>query len=107
MSDALDAGTGGALKVNLGFYNTSAKGGAAVDANVLLSENALLRAAVGLMAEIYGSFGSAVQEQRVWEVCGLSSDPSADLDLAFTVSTAAAAAAAGGVLLKVVFVDDF
>lgn len=81
------ATTAGAF--NLGVYQTSENGGAVVDADLFASAQSLSAAALQNADLTYesGEYTHAESVKPLWEVLGLSSDPSRDYDLAATIST--------------------
>lgn len=82
-----DLGTAGAA--NIGLYDTTANGGAVVDADFFASAQ-LLTSALDKTSVLHESavFGKEDVEKRVWEILGLSSDPKKDYDVVLTLSAA-------------------
>lgn len=94
-------GTAGAA--DIGLYQTTANGGAVVDADFFASAQALT-SALDKTSVLHESavFGKEDVEKRVWEVLGLSADPKIDYDVCATVTTATISA--GTVSLHVRYV---
>lgn len=94
-------GTAGAA--NIGIYETTANGGAVVDADLFASAqdltSALSQADVLLES---GEYDIAEMEQPLWETLGLSEDPHKEYDVVMTLSTATIDA--GSVCLEVLYV---
>lgn len=81
-----DAITSGA-DFDVGFYDTADNGGAVVNINALADAVSLASASVTGVSEMYesgGDIGVEDIEQRIWEMCGLSTDPNKWLDLCYT-----------------------
>lgn len=84
---AADATTAGAI--DIGLYDTPANGGAVVDADFFASAFDL---SGGPFSNAEVSFESGVisvaeQDDMIWEVLGLTSDPGVDYDVAYTITT--------------------
>lgn len=89
---------------DIGICETAANGGAAVDADLFASAQALTSALVNSdVTHESGSFGIEKIEQPLWQALGLSKDPGKLYDLTATLT--AAATGAGTVGIKVQFVD--
>lgn len=89
---------------NFGLYQTTANGGAVVDADffasaVSLKDGALNGSLIGHESAVMGLEDA---EKMVWQALGLSADPCIDYDVAATLT--AAADAAGTITLKVQYV---
>lgn len=81
------AGTNSAM--DIGLYQTTANGGAVVDADCFASAQALGTALThsNVMHES-GVLGIEDLEKPIWEVLGLTADPKVDYDVIGTVTTA-------------------
>lgn len=90
---------------DVGLYQTTANGGAVVDADFFGSAVSLSGGALA-KSDITNENGAiatpANSEKPVWELLGLTSDPNRDYDVALTLT--AAADAAGDVLVEVDYV---
>lgn len=91
--------------INLGVYQTAENGGAVVDADLFASAQSLSAAALVNADVTYesGEFTAAESIMPLWQVLGLTSDPSREYDIAATISTTYNGAATAQ-LLKVRFV---
>lgn len=98
-----DASTAGAI--NLGVYQTSENGGAVVDADLFASALDLTGGPFNNSDQTYesGEYTLAESIQPLWQVLGLSEDPSREYDIAATISTTYNGASVGQ-LLKVRYV---
>lgn len=99
---APDIGTTTAADV--GLYQTTANGGAVVDADffgsgVALNAGPYTKTEVSLESGVYSI---ANQEKAVWDALGLTTDPTRDYDVVLTLT--GAADAAGSVLVEVDYV---
>ena len=100
-SDAIAASGAG----DIGIYQTTANGGAVVDADFFASAQVLTAALVNTditheadAADAGAGFGLADVEKPLWQALGLTSDPVRDYDVVMTVTTATGGA--GTVALK-------
>ena len=93
-----DLGTG--VTLNVGLYQTTANGGAVVDADFFASAIDVATAAVGVTEITYERDATRIAdaEKPLWEQLGLTKDPAIDYD----VTAVSAGAAATGTALVVV-----
>lgn len=85
---------------DIGLYQTTANGGAVVDADVFASAQALTSTLSNSdVTHESGVYGIEDSELYLWEVLGLSTDPNIHYDVALTLT--AALDAADDVVLKV------
>ena len=82
-----DATTAGAI--NLGLYRTEEDGGAVVDADLFVAALALTGGPFNNQDVTHqsGEYTHAESDNMLWEVLGLTSDPSVEYDVAYTIST--------------------
>lgn len=81
-NDAITSG----VDYDVGFFDTAENGGAAVLVNALADAVSLASASVTGVSEMYesgGGIGVEDIEQKIWEMCGLSSDPNKYVDLCY------------------------
>jgi hypothetical protein len=79
----------GAL-TDIGLYRTEKDGGAVVDADLFASAQALTSTLTGAdVLHESGVFSIANGGQELWQALGLTSDPSVQYDVAFTLTAAA------------------
>ena len=87
---------------DVGIYDTTANGGAVVDADFFASAQSLASALTGTdVTHESGVYGVEDIEKPLWEALGLTSDPCKMYDIAYTLT--AAAGSAGTVSLKVTY----
>lgn len=92
-----DATTGAA---DIGLYQTTANGGAVVDADVFASAQLLTSALANSdVTHESGVYGIEDSEQYLWQVLGLTVDPNIHYDVALTLT--AAMDSADDIVLKV------
>lgn len=78
---------------DIGLYDTTANGGAVVDADFFASAQSIVAALTNSdVTHESGVFGKEDVEKRVWEALGLASDPKKDYDVVMTLTTATDAA---------------
>lgn len=87
--------TGAAADV--GLYQTTANGGAVVDADAFFAAQSIATASPGLNVLGGNLLSPANREKRLWEALGLTADPLRDYDITLTLTAAATAAGAAGV----------
>lgn len=100
-----DLGTTGTA--DIGVYETTANGGAVVDADFFASAQALTTALsnVDVLGEAAGANASldvAEREQPLWQVLGLTEDPRKDYDIVLTLTQATEDA--GDIALEALYV---
>jgi len=89
---------------DIGVYETAANGGAAVDADLFASAQAVSSALVNSdVTHEAGTYAITDVEKPLWQALGLTKDPGKLYDIAATLT--AAATAAGNIGLKVRFAD--
>lgn len=103
-NDQLDSNGVPTLKVNIGFYQTAANGGAAVGATKVASALAFGHTAGGPTDEL--ALSAADAGKAIWELLGLTEDPAVDYDISLAIDVVAATAAAGNVAVKACLVDN-
>jgi hypothetical protein len=87
---------------DIGIYQTSANGGAVVDADFFASAVDLTSALPNTaVTHESGVFGIEDVEKPLWEALGLSADPQRDYDVALTLTEANGAGATPDVTLRV------
>lgn len=80
---------------DIGLYRTEKDGGAVVDADLFTSAQVLTSALNGAdVLHESGIFSIANGGQELWQALGLTSDPSLQYDVAFTLTAAATATGA-------------
>lgn len=94
-----DIGTTGTL--DIGLYQTTANGGAVVDADFFKAAVVVNAGALTKSEILYGNIVTVANaEKRVWEALGLTADPQIDYDV---VGTLTAAMDAGGAIVVEVY----
>lgn len=90
---------------DIGLYQTAAAGGAVVDADLFASAQSIASALASWtdVTNESTTITATLVEKRLWEVLGLTSDPSVTYDVVMTLT--AAAAAAGQVTIMVEYVE--
>lgn len=90
---------------DIGLYQTTANGGAVVDADFFTAASVFNAGAVTKGEVGFGNILSTPvnQEKRIWEALGLSSDPRVEYDVVITLT--GAADAAGDINLECLFVQ--
>ena len=81
-NDAITSGT----DFNVGFFDTAENGGAVILESALADAVSLASASVTGVSEMYeagGGIGVEDIEQKVYEMCGLSTDPNKWVDLCY------------------------
>ncbi len=83
--NATTAGAG-----DVGVYETVENGGAAVDADLFASAQALTSSAAARGLDVTfesGEYTIAESQMPLWQVLGLASDPRKEYDIAYTITT--------------------
>lgn len=99
----LSAALAGATAAVVGFYDTASNGGAIVGSGNQLATTTDIHLGYATKTSLFLGVAAADAEKRVWELLGLSADPSKDYDIAMTLSTAGSAA--GSIALYVTYVN--
>lgn len=97
------AAMGGSSAADLGIYQTTANGGAVVDADFFAAALTLVNALTNSQISMTQTVNTITKQgQRLWEALGLTADPQIDYDVTFTTT---ATITTGGLLsLKVRYV---
>lgn len=87
---------------DIGLYQTTANGGAVVDADFFAAAQSIATASAGIniLGGNVATYGPANRAKRVWEVLGLTADPIRDYDVVLTLTGAATASGTAGLTLK-------
>lgn len=86
--------TSGAADV--GIYQTTANGGAVVDADAFIAAQSIATASPGLNVIGGNTLAPASRTKRLWEALGLTADPQRDYDVVLTLTAATTAAGTAG-----------
>lgn len=74
--------------VNVGIYDTTANGGAAVSATLFASAFVVNAGAVSKVDMLNNTLSLNTAEQQLWQLLGLSSDPKKNYDICITIQGA-------------------
>ncbi len=81
------AAMGGSSAADLGVYQTTANGGAVVDADFFAAGATLVNALTNSQISMTQTVNTITKQgQRLWEALGLSADPQIDYDITFTTT---------------------
>lgn len=90
--------------INIGLYQTTEDGGAAVDEDFIASARAVTTATTNLdLTHESGQFAVSERSQRIWEALGLSEDPGVYYDIIGTITTDMGGA--GAICIECLYVD--
>lgn len=81
---------------DIGLYQTTANGGAVVDADFFIAAQTLAAASAGLNVIGGNVLAPANREKRIWEALGLTADPQRQYDVVLTLTAAAGSAGTAG-----------